>query len=336
MIECFKSFSQTDLLNYLNIHYSHLVGLNRESDWPVTGYAFDSLNSTEVELIEQAVGEILGERSLRELLDWKSKSLPHYRREVLRLGCNLLPDMLYEKTGIKSANPPLEIQSMMRQEMFAGDLYSGDMCMSALSRAQQIVFRSGNYLDFGCSSGALTRNMWARFPDAHWYGCDPVASAISWASEQFPDIDFKAQEQTPPLPFENSYFDGVYAISIWSHFSEEAAMKWFAEMRRIIKSGGFLMFTTHGIRSLYFYLEHNHKTVNAVAPLLAELTCSQFSFEQVWRNRSEAEGLETRDWGNAYLLIGWIAQKLYHDWRVLDYQPGLNQLNQDVYVIQRM
>jgi SAM-dependent methyltransferase len=139
----------------------------------------------------------------------------------------------------------------------------------------------------------------------------------------------------PPVPYKSQFFDGVFAISIWSHFSEKVAMEWFVEMRRILKPGGFLFFTAHGLRSFYFLLETNSISTAYLAPLLAKFLCSQFVFETRFDNSFDCFGLEVEDWGDAYFSAEWIYRKLSQDWLLLDYQPGLNQLNQDVYVLCR-
>jgi hypothetical protein len=179
IVEYFQALTPGKMLDYLNVHFSHLVGINRESEWPVTKHAFDTLSAREVEMIEEEALKTYNESLHQELVNWKAVNFPHYRREILRYGCGMFPVLLYERTGIKPANPPLEVHSMMRQDPFAGDLYSGDMCVSALKRVAQSIVRDGNYLDFGCSSGALTRNLQARFSVSHWHGCDPVQTSIS-------------------------------------------------------------------------------------------------------------------------------------------------------------
>ncbi|MDO8262469.1 MAG: class I SAM-dependent methyltransferase [Gallionella sp.] len=326
-----------ELLKFIERHFPGLVGQNIEADWPLTGKAFDSLSAQEVAAVERAVGDKLGGETLKELASWKTRSIQHYRREILRYGCTVLPDLLRERTRMCAANPPAEVHSMQRQELFAGDLYSGDMCVSALSRAGKAIVKDGHYLDFGCSSGALVRNMWAGFPYAHWHGSDPVPSSIEWARAQFPQIDFIVNSQEPPLPYAENSMDGVYAISIWSHFSERAALAWFEEMHRILKPGGFLMLTNHGVRSLYYYLEQKLMSPDIIARMLSEIICRQFVLQDVWENQSAAaDGLKTVDWGNSYFVSEWVALRLHRNWRVLDYKPGLNQSNQDVYVLECM
>ena len=42
----------------------------------------------------------------------------------------------------------------------------------------------------------------------------------------------------------------MFAISIWSHFAEDAALDWLTEMHRIIRPGGRLLITTHGEQTI--------------------------------------------------------------------------------------
>ena len=42
------------------------------------------------------------------------------------------------------------------------------------------------------------------------------------------------------------------------------------------------------------------------------------------------------DWGTAFLSPEWMLTHLCPRWRVLEFAPGRNQENQDVYVLQRV
>ncbi len=331
-----QAMSQENLLMSMKSFYSYLVVERIENCWPVTQKAFDALSTEDVTLIEKGVANAFGQESLAALMRWREVSLPHYRREILRYGCSVEPALLREKTRMTSANPPPSVHSMMRSEIFAGDLYSGDMIVSALERAGISFNAGGCYLDFGCSSGALTRNLLAHFPEGRWHGCDPVAASVEWASEHFPQIEFYVNEQRPPLKYTDGLFHGVYAVSIWSHFSEQAAIDWFDEMRRIIVPGGFLVITTHGIRSLYYYLSNNLMPLETISHLLQTVAERQYAFQPVWDNNTkEIDYLDTSDWGNAYFTLEWVANYLAPHWSVFDYVPGINQMNQDIYVLRR-
>jgi SAM-dependent methyltransferase len=241
-----------------------------------------------------------------------------------------------QKTGMTNANPPEHIHSMVRQEIFAGDLYSGDMITSAALRAGFCFETGRNYLDFGCSSGPVVRNLAARFPGPRWYGCDPVPESIAWASEHFPKVTFLKSDQEPPLPFQDGFFRGVYAVSIWSHFSERASLRWFDEIYRVLEPGGFLCFTTHGYRSALYLLKRGSFTGDILASILAGLIHRQYAFHDVWQDPSEEYGLKVVDWGLAYFTVEWVTRNLYRKFRVVDHQPGLSQSNQDVYVLVRL
>ncbi len=45
---------------------------------------------------------------------------------------------------------------------------------------------------------------------------------------------------------------------------------------------------------------------------------------------------ENIDWGNNYFTLEWLTVSLQNKWHVLDCQPGLNQCNQDVYLLERI
>ena len=49
----------------------------------------------------------------------------------------------------------------------------------------------------------------------------------------------------PPLPFEDSSFDLIWAISVWTHLTDNA-LPWLAEMHRILKPGGLFIPTYMG------------------------------------------------------------------------------------------
>src|SRR5262249_35815419 len=58
---------------------------------------------------------------------------------------------------------------------------------------------------------------------------------------------------TPHLPFEDNYFDLVFAGSVFTHLSN-LAEAWLLELRRIVRAGGYIYVTVHDentVRLLY-------------------------------------------------------------------------------------
>jgi len=56
-----------------------------------------------------------------------------------------------------------------------------------------------------------------------------------------------AVEKTqPPLPFPDNSFDLIYAVSVFTHLSEEHQRTWLPELRRVLRPGGRLLLVDIG------------------------------------------------------------------------------------------
>lgn len=110
-----------------------------------------------------------------------------------------------------------------------------------------IDLRSFNaVLDFGCGCGRIIRHF-ASFSDTvHLYGSDYNPELIQWCAAHLPFAAFRTNTLAPPLRYENSMFDFLYARSVFTHLSVELQKQWMIEFSRILRSGGYLYFTTHG------------------------------------------------------------------------------------------
>jgi SAM-dependent methyltransferase len=104
----------------------------------------------------------------------------------------------------------------------------------------------GQVLDFGCGAGRTSRWLTARFPEVHFSGCDVDAEAIAWCQRNLLDADYRTNRPVPPTSFAAASFDLVYAISVLTHLSLEYQKLWLAELHRLLKADGLLLFTVHG------------------------------------------------------------------------------------------
>jgi SAM-dependent methyltransferase len=241
-----------------------------------------------------------------------------------------------EKTGLLSAQPPEDVHAMARGPLAAGGgLYEADLVADALAGVGVELADVSSILDFGCSSGRVLRALAAAYPDTRLYGCDPNAPAVAWAGEHLPKAELFVSGDNPPLPLGDCSLDLVYAISIWSHFAPELGLRWLQEMHRVIRPGGQLVMTTHGPTSIAYYAALNLRTPQQSEEILRVLYrdgwwyAAEFGKDGDW-------GVVNPDWGTAFLSPEWLLAQLCPRWRVLEFAPGRNQNNQDVYVLQRV
>jgi len=109
------------------------------------------------------------------------------------------------------------------------------------------AFDAISILDWGCGTGRIIRHLPAiAGANNSYFGCDYNKKYIEWCSKNIDGINFKLNNLSPPLEYENSSFDIVYGISIFTHLSEEMHYKWMNELTRVLKKEGILFITTHG------------------------------------------------------------------------------------------
>jgi len=101
-------------------------------------------------------------------------------------------------------------------------------------------------LDFGCGCGRVLRHFAAAGSAVH--GTDLNLKLVTWCRRNLPFGRFETNALDPPLPFENGQFGLVYALSVFTHLPEALQSPWMDEMRRVLREGGHLIFTTHGSR----------------------------------------------------------------------------------------
>jgi SAM-dependent methyltransferase len=217
----------------------------------------------------------------------------------------------------------------------AGGLYEADMVIDALASAGGDIGQVRAALDFGCSSGRVLRSLTAAYPGVDWHGCDPNGPAIEWAGANLPGASFFVSGDVPPLPLANGSLDLAYAISIWSHFEPSRGLQWFEEMRRLIRPGGHLVMTTHGLTSVDHYLKGGQRSAEQSAEIETSLYRRGVWYRDEFGRQGDW-GVVDPAWGTAFLSPEWVLAQLCPRWRVLEFAPGRNQENQDVYVLQRV
>jgi SAM-dependent methyltransferase len=78
----------------------------------------------------------------------------------------------------------------------------------------------------------------------HLVGVDVDVDAIQWCKRHVKG-DFRVILPDPPTDLGQASVDVVYAVSVFSHFSEAKQLAWLAELCRVLKVGGLFLASTH-------------------------------------------------------------------------------------------
>ena len=123
-----------------------------------------------------------------------------------------------------------------------------EVCRHQAARLGLEIADDTHILDFGVGFGRMMR-FWLRdVPSDNLYGVDVDPEMIDVCRDLFGVCHFSTVDSHPPSSFPDSWFDLIYAYSVFSHLSEDAGTAWIKEFARILKSGGLLMGTTHSRR----------------------------------------------------------------------------------------
>ncbi len=101
-------------------------------------------------------------------------------------------------------------------------------------------------LDFGCGAGRVLRHFGPEAHQGEIWGCDIDGPSIAWVREHLcpPFQAFLVSEQ-PGLPHADGYFDLVWALSVFTHLTDQWA-GWLLELHRVLAPGGYLIATFMG------------------------------------------------------------------------------------------
>jgi SAM-dependent methyltransferase len=241
-----------------------------------------------------------------------------------------------KETGLSTEQPPEDVHAMARGPLAAaGGLYEADLVADAVLSAGGDVSRAERALDFGCSSGRVVRVLAAAYPEVAWVGCDPNQGAIEWASEHLRPVQFFVSKDEPPLPLADGSLGLAFGISIWSHFEPQLGLVWFEEMRRLLRPGGLLVVTTHGLTSVAYDVGHGLRAPGQGAEIAEALYrrgwwfASEFGHQGDW-------GVVNPAWGTTFLSPEWLLNELCPRWKIAEFSSGRNAGNQDVYVLERV
>lgn len=148
--------------------------------------------------------------------------------------------------------PPPHLQARVAGAYYADFIRHGD---DVLDNFEEILKPAGrtlssfkNVLDFGCSVGRMLRAYhYRRVAGQKFYGTDIERGPIEWCAANYQDVgEFVVNDLEPPTKYPDAFFDFIYAVSVFTHITEESQFRWLAELKRIVKPGGLLILSFHG------------------------------------------------------------------------------------------
>jgi len=99
-------------------------------------------------------------------------------------------------------------------------------------------------LDFGVGLTRLIRHYYAFKADL--YGCDVTANAVDYCRQCCSErLHTELTGFTPPLPYDDNFFDFVYANSVFTHIQSDTLQDWIGEMARITRPGGCVIVSVY-------------------------------------------------------------------------------------------
>jgi ubiquinone/menaquinone biosynthesis C-methylase UbiE len=91
----------------------------------------------------------------------------------------------------------------------------------------------------------MTRWFYEYAEQCEIWGVDISADHIVWCQQHLsPPFHFATVTTVPHLPFEDNYFDLIFAGSVFTHI-EGLADSWLLELRRILRPGGRIYASVH-------------------------------------------------------------------------------------------
>jgi SAM-dependent methyltransferase len=215
------------------------------------------------------------------------------------------PRLIYRVTGQYKIEPFLENGAL------------GAKCI------QDILAKNGSdiegfqsILDFGCGCCRVMRH-WSSLSHSRLYGTDYNASLIEWCRDALPIAEFSVNPLQGRLEYKDGQFDFVYSLSVFTHLNLSGQRFWINEMRRVLRLGGYLYLTVHGMRRSSMTREEQERFESGDLVVVGE--------EYTGHNACMAFSPEP-----------YVRKVLAKDFTLVDFIPlGAEDSGQDVYLLQK-
>lgn len=162
-------------------------------------------------------------------------------------------------------------------------------CVRQALAAQQVAEADlGAILDFGCGCGRVARH-WAGLRAGTLHGVDYNPDLVAWCSANLKFGQFSVNASLPPLRFDDATFDLIYAFSVFTHMDGAMQDAWMADLSRVLKPGGFLLFSTHGDRYMHHLSAKEREMIETVGMVVKPGGPAGTNLYQAYHSRAYVE-----------------------------------------------
>jgi len=154
----------------------------------------------------------------------------------------------YDEHGVRIPPPHLVFLVSGRHDLdwfLSSGKLGAESLRDTLSKNGVDIAGFASILDFGCGVGRVLRHLPA-LTGTRLYGCDYNRKLIAWCRANLPFAAFSISKAEERLEYKDNSFDLIYALSVFTHFTQAQHRFWIDELRRILRPGGYLFLTTHG------------------------------------------------------------------------------------------
>jgi SAM-dependent methyltransferase len=243
----------------------------------------------------------------------------------LRLGAE---NRRFAATRDGTLPPPLlrfRVHGALDEESYVNAAHVLSQRIAEAFRGQGLALDGARVLDFACGPGRIATELKKLEPAIDLYGCDSDPEAIAWAAPRLERVGrFRRNDITPPTTYAAGFFDGIYAISVFTHLDETAQDEWLAELRRIVRPGGIVLATVHGTSA----------TASCTEAELEQLEDRGFLYRVDRKGALKLDGLPD-DYQTTFHTKGYVYGEWLRWFEVVDYVEGGLAGHQDVVVLRR-
>ena len=177
-----------------------------------------------------------------------------------------------------------------------------------------------NVLEFASGYGCVTRHIKNVIPFSVITACDIHPQAVQFIKESLGTEAVLSASRPEDLSIYQE-FDVVFALSFFSHLPSKTFSRWLRKLVSFVKSGGYFIFTTHGLESRKFIPE-------------CQFDKDGFYFQ----SSSEQKDLDPKEYGLSCTLPKYVLARIFEDPKgVLKYfHEGYWWKHQDVFIIERL